>query len=202
MALTPRDALALGGAALAALALGAAGWLALATEEEPLASLPVASVSLDGPSASPSAAQPSELLVDVQGAVRRPGLVRVPAGSRVADAIAAAGGYSGKADLLAAASSINLAATLADGSQVFVPLQGIAAAPGPSAPGAVPGGGLVNLNTASPEALEALPGIGPVTVQKIVAARAELPFTTLEELLEREVMHSGQLEDIRELVTL
>ena len=71
--------------------------------------------------------------------------------------------------------------------------------PGPSAGG---GGGLVNLNTASPEALEALPGIGPVTVQKIVAARQERPFATLEELVERQVMNRGQLEDIRDLVTL
>jgi competence protein ComEA len=78
------------------------------------------------------------------------------------------------------------------------------AAPGSGAGGGSDGagGGLVNLNTASPEALEALPGIGPVTVQKIVAARQERPFATLDELLERGVMHSGQLEDIRDLVTL
>ena len=202
MALTPRDALAVGGAALAALALGAAAWLSLAPANEAPAALPVASGLAAQPTSSAAATPASELLVDVQGAVRRPGLVRVPPGSRVADAIAAAGGYSGKADLLAAASSINLAAALADGAQVFVPIQGVASAPGPSAPGAVAGGGLVNLNTASPEELEALPGIGPVTVQKIVAARTERPFTTLEELLERDVMHSGQLEDIRDLVTL
>jgi competence protein ComEA len=163
--------------------------------------VPAASLAPLEPAASASPAPPTELLVDVQGAVKRPGIVRVPASSRVADAIAAAGGYSAKADLLTAASSINLAANLADGAQVFVPIQGLAAVPGPSAPGTVAGGGLVNLNTASPEALEALPGIGPVTVQKIVAARTERPFVSLEELLEREVMHSGQLEDIRNLVT-
>jgi competence protein ComEA len=63
-------------------------------------------------------------------------------------------------------------------------------------------GELVNLNTASPEALDALPGIGPVTVQKIVAARDERPFATLDELIERDVMNRGQLDDIRDLVTL
>ncbi len=208
MPLAPRDALALAGAGLAALALGAAAWLALAPPATEPASLPAASGAvLAAPAASATPAPRSELLVDVQGAVRRPGLVRLPPGSRVADAIAAAGGYSGKADLLAAAGAINLAAALADGAQVFVPLQGVAAAPGPgpgaSTPGtAVGADGLVNLNTATPEQLEALPGIGPVTVQKIVAARMERPFTTLEELLEREVMNSGQLEDIRALVTL
>jgi competence protein ComEA len=203
MAPTPRDVLALGGAALAALALGAAAWLSLGGSRDPSpADLPASPTVAQLPSASPSGAQLSELMVDVQGAVRRPGLVRLPPGARVADAIAAAGGYSGKADLLAAASAINLAATLADGAQVFVPIQGVAVAPAASLPGAPTGGGLVNLNTASPEALEALPGIGPVTVQKILAARAERPFATLEELLERDVMNSGQLEDIRSLVTL
>jgi competence protein ComEA len=202
MALSPRDALAVGGSALAAVALGAAGWLALVPANGPSVA-PAASelAALATVPVTASAAPASEMLVDVQGAVRRPGLVRLPPGSRVADAIAAAGGYSGKADLLAASSSINLAATLADGSQVFVPIEGIASAPGPSAPSG-PAGGLVNLNTASPEELEALPGIGPVTVEKIMSARAQQPFTTLDELLEREVMNSGQLEDIRDLVTL
>jgi competence protein ComEA len=204
MPLTPRDALAVGGAALAALALGAAAWLALVPLEPAASGPPLASDLAAAPKAvaTASSAPVSEMLVDVQGAVRRPGLVRLPPGARVADAIAAAGGYSGKADLLAAASSINLAASLADGAQVFVPIAGVASAPGPSVPAGGPGGGLVNLNTAGPEELEALPGIGPVTVEKIMAARAQQPFTTLEELLEREVMNSGQLEDIRDLVTL
>src|SRR5690606_37478571 len=109
------------------------------------------------------AASSSEMLVDVQGAVARPGLVRLPADARVADAIAAAGGYTDSADLLAAASSINLAQPLSDGAQVFVPIRGVAGA-GPGGGGAggsgAGDGGLVNLNTASPEALEALPGIG------------------------------------------
>jgi DNA uptake protein ComE-like DNA-binding protein len=62
--------------------------------------------------------------------------------------------------------------------------------------------GLAGLARASTPELEALPGIGPVTVQKIVAARAEQPFTTLDELVERQVIDRGQLEDIRDLVTL
>ena len=206
MALTPRDMLALAGAALAAIALGAGAWLAIGGSEAPAAGpgpSPLAAFGSVDPVPSADASG-SEMLVDVQGAVARPGLVRLPPDARVADAIAAAGGYADSADLLAAASSINLAQPLSDGAQVFVPIRGVAGA----APGGGPTGGggtasgLVNLNSASPEALEALPGIGPVTVQKIVAARQERPFATLEELLERGVMHSGQLEDIRELVTL
>lgn len=206
MALTPRDLLAMAGVALAAIALGAGAWLAMVGGEPP-AGGPDPSTLVAGMSTEPlpsAAASSSEVLVDVQGAVARPGLVRLPPDARVADAIAAAGGYTQAADLLAAASSINLAQPLSDGAQVFVPIHGVAAAGGGAGGGGGggAGGGLVNLNTASPEALEALPGIGPVTVQKIVAARQERPFATLEELLERGVMHSGQLEDIRDLVTL
>ena len=63
------------------------------------------------------------------------------------------------------------------------------------------GGGLINLNTATPEELEALPGIGAVTVQKIVAARQERPFASLEDAVQRGVIHRGQLEDIQGLAT-
>lgn len=204
MGLSPRDLLALAGASLAAVALGAAAWLALGGDapspmEPGLVSLP----PVQSESAAPSEAASHEMVVDVQGAVARPGLVRLAPGSRVADAIAAAGGYTPQTDVLAAASSINLAAPLSDGAQVFVPMLGLAGGPGPAASGGgAAGSGLVNLNTASPEALEALPGIGPVTVQKIVAARQERPFATLEELVERDVMNRGQLDDIRDLVTL
>ncbi|HEX2194186.1 MAG TPA: helix-hairpin-helix domain-containing protein [Candidatus Limnocylindria bacterium] len=211
MPLAPRDVVAVGGAALAAIALGAAGWMALSPDLGSAASraAPSTGATLGGfvASASASAAPlaPSQLLVDVQGGVARPGLVRLPAGARVADAVAAAGGYTRQTDLFAAATTINLAAALTDGAQVFVPVRGMTAAlpsAGVGTVGGTGGTGLVNLNTATPEELEELPGIGPVTAQKIIAARAEQPFTTLEELVERDVMHSGQLEDIRTLVTL
>jgi competence protein ComEA len=131
--------------------------------------------------------------------------VLLPPGSRIADALEAAGGYSRDADLNAAATSLNLAATLADGAQVYVPVIGVAGGAGSSGGGGGSGGsggsGLVNLNTATPEELEALPGIGPVTVQKIVAGRAEQAFATLDEMVEREIIDRGQLEDIRDLVT-
>jgi competence protein ComEA len=148
------------------------------------------------------------IVVDVQGGVAQPGIRELPAGSRVADAIDAAGGYASDADLVAA-SSINLAAPLTDGGQVRVPRIGdaVAVAPGASTPtggggGAAAGGaGPINLNTATPEELEALPGIGPVTVQKIVAARAEQPFASLEDAAQRGVINRGQLEDIQGVAT-
>jgi competence protein ComEA len=213
MALTPRDALAVAAAALAAIALVAAAVVVFALPAGGGTATASASGSLDpfssvGPAAPGASTGPDELLVDVQGAVARPGIVRLAPGSRVADAIAAAGGYTKETDLLAAAGQINLAAVLSDGAQVFVPIRGIAGGGSGGSSSGSPGGagsvgnGLVNLNTATPEELEALPGIGPVTVQKILDARQERPFATLEELVERDVMHNGQLEDIRDLVTL
>jgi competence protein ComEA len=133
-------------------------------------------------------------------------VVLLPPGARVADALAAAGGYSRQADLNAAAAGLNLAALLTDGAQVYVPIVGAptTGGSGTGGGGTTSGGGgstLVNVNTAKPEELEALPGIGPVTVQKIVAARAQQPFATVDEMVEREVIDRGQLEDIRDLVT-
>jgi competence protein ComEA len=201
-----RDRVALTLAGLGAVVLGAGAWLLLApavADSSPVAVAspdPFGSVVAAG-SAAPSAA--GELVVDVQGGVVRPGIVMLPAGSRVAEAIEAAGGYAPTADMLAAAGALNLAAPLTDGAQVFVPLAGVAGAdPSPGTGGGGGGGGLVNLNSATPEELEALPGIGPVTVQKIVAARTEQPFASLDEMVQREVINRGQLEDIQDLVTL
>lgn len=208
--LTRRDQLALGLIGAGFLCAAGAVWLILTAGSvaAPLpaeASLP-ASIS-PAARASGSVAPGVDLVIDVQGAVRRPGVVLLPPGARVADALAAAGGYSRQADLNAAAASLNLAALLADGAQVYVPI--IGAPPAAGGGGTTAGGGgttgggttLVNINTATPEELEALPGIGPVTVQKIVAGRAAQPFATLEEMVEREVIDRGQLEDIRDLVT-
>jgi competence protein ComEA len=110
-----------------------------------------------------------KLLVHVVGAVRAPGLYRLDEGSRIDDAIRAAGGPKPKADL----QLINLAAPVADGQQVIVPRRGRQAV-GAAATGA-PAGGPVHLNTATLEELDTLPGIGPVTAQKILFAASPFP---------------------------
>ena len=138
------------------------------------------------------------LIIDVEGGVTQPGIRELPSGSRVADALAAAGGYAESADLAAAAQTLNLAASLVDGQQIYVPVIG---APPPGGGGGA-AGGLVNLNRATQSELEALPGIGPVTAGKIIAARTEQPFATLDELVNRKVLSAHQLEQIADLVTV
>jgi competence protein ComEA len=207
--MTRRDQLAIGLVAAGLLCVAGAAWLLVSRA----GAAPAPSEGQVFPSfspagqASPSLVSTADLVIDVQGAVKQPGVVLLPPGARVADALSAAGGYSRQADLNRAASSLNLAALLTDGAQVYVPIIG-ATAPGTGSgtggggtTGGAGGSTLVNVNTATPEELEALPGIGPVTVQKIVAGRAQQPFATLDEMVEREVIDRGQLEDIRDLVT-
>lgn len=167
------------------------------------------------PSAAASAgasADADTIVVEVVGAVRHPGLVRLAPNSRVADAIAAAGGYSPAVDTAAVAAGLRLAKGLADGDQVRVPTRGeesSVASSGQSG-GAVAGGAgsaggthaPVDLNSASEAELDALPGIGPATVAKIVAARAEHPFASVDELRERKVVGEATLAKIRDLVVV
>jgi competence protein ComEA len=148
----------------------------------------------------------AELVVDVEGAVGRPGLLRLPQGSRVGDAVAAAGGYSAQVDIAAATAMLNLAQVLSDGEQIHVPLRGEVAAATPAAAGnaagPTTGGRLIDINTATPEQLDTLPGIGPVTAAKIVTARQETPFASIDDLASRGVVGSSTLEKIRSLITV
>lgn len=134
------------------------------------------------------------LVVHVVGAVRRPGLYRLRQGSRVADAVARAGGAKPKADL----ALVNLAAPLADGEQVVVPARVDARAAG-SAPAAA--SGPVHLNTATLEQLDSLPGIGPVTAQKILDYRQKHgAFSSVDDLDAIPGIGPARLEQLRELV--
>jgi competence protein ComEA len=144
---------------------------------------------------------PAKVVVHVVGAVRRPGLYRLDQGARIADAVARAGGAGRKADL----AGVNLAAPLADGEQVVVPARGAAAAgaAGAAAGTAAPGAstGPVHLSTATLEQLDALPGVGPVTAQKILDYREQHgAFTSVDELDAVPGIGPARMEQLRELV--
>ncbi len=204
-------------AVVAAVAVGLAAWWAVRDQAEAVpvrvdATAPEALTSLspDAAEAGASAAagseetadgtqQAGEVVVDVAGKVRRPGIAVLPVGSRVVDALEAAGGARRGVDL----TGLNLARPLVDGEQVLV---GVAPAPGVAGTltsPAPPGGALVNLNSADLAALDTLPGVGPVTAEAIVSWREDNGgFTSVEELLEVDGIGEATLEDLAPLVTL
>ena len=154
---------------------------------------PLAGARSDGGSAVADA--PPRLVVHVVGAVRRAGLFRLPDGTRVADALARAGGPTAKADV----SAVNLAAPLVDGQQVIVPRRG---PPGSSPVGVPAAGAKVSLANATVDQLDELPGIGPVTAQKIVDWRSTHgPFRSVDDLDAVPGIGPARIEQLRDLVT-
>jgi competence protein ComEA len=137
-----------------------------------------------------------KLVVHVVGAVRRPGLYRLPDRSRIADAVTRAGGPTRKADL----SAVNLAAPVSDGVQVVVPARAPPANGGGGEPTSSGPQGPVHLNTATLEELDALPGVGPVTAQKILDYREQHgAFASLDELDAIPGIGPARLEQLREV---
>ncbi len=141
---------------------------------------------------------PAPITVFVSGSVSQPGLYALPYGSRVNDAIISAGGFSGDAD----SGAINLAATLQDGEQVAVPAR-ITAVGSPSASQNSNLGQLVDINRATLEELDTLPGIGPITAQKIIDYRAANgPFTSTDGLLSVDGIGQATFDKISSLITV
>ena len=210
--------------AVAAFGLAATGSTGGGVTVDSAAAIVTGSARPSGVSAAPLA---GDLVVDVQGAVLRPGVYHLHAGSRVADAIAAAGGYGPRVDAARAGRELNLAAQLRDGDRVHVPSRddpsgsGVGGSGGGSGGGSTGGGStgggggsggsggsgggpgvLVDLNHATASELDALPGVGPVTAQKIIAAREEQPFATIEALRDRKVIGAAAFDKLKDLVTV
>ena len=198
---------------VAAIAVGLAAWWAVRDQAEvvpvappvevaaspaPLAPVDATAGAATG-GASGAAGPTEELVVDVAGKVRRPGIAVLPPGSRVVDALEAAGGARRGVDL----TSLNLARPVVDGEQILVGVEAAAGVAG-SLGSTVPGGEtLVNLNTADQAALDTLPGVGPVTADAILSWRdANGGFTSVDELLEVDGIGEATLADLAPHVTL
>ncbi len=206
-----RQAMAYGVVILALLVLVGRSVVGTESKSGPAAPEATESLSLvsDQLAAEPNA---DRVLVHVAGAVREPGVYELEAGSRVSDAVERAGGPRVRAWL----ESINLAAQLVDGQQVLVPLRptaarestGVGAGGPPLTPGASDGSpagaatiGPISLSTASAAELERLPGVGPVTAEKIVAHRNEHgPFRSADELTAISGIGPARVDAIRDLV--
>ena len=155
------------------------------------------------------------IAVDVSGAVTRPGLYKFPLGSRIQDAIDAAGGLLADANT----TTLNLAARLEDGQQLAIPYKEgssvVATTSSPLFTSSSPGGdnstatpsssdaNLININTATAEELDTLPGIGPTTAQKIIAYRqTNGPFATIEDILKVSGIGPATFDNIKALITV
>lgn len=139
-----------------------------------------------------------EIKVDVDGAVLKPGLYSLNSDSRLSDAIQAAGGLTSEADR----KQVNLAAKIADGQKIYVPVMGEEVPPdlNTSVLGSnVGSSGSISINSATQSSLEELPGIGPVTAVKIIDGR---PYSTLEELRSKGVVGEKTYEKIVDLIAL
>ena len=199
LGLTPRSA-TIGAIVVIALAAGAWWWWHDPPPSAAEASLPMAAAAdASGP---PTTLEPvGEVIAHAAGAVNRPGVYTLAAGSRVADLIDAAGGAVADADL----DRVNLAAPLGDGSQVHVPVLGEASAGAPIGGEGVADGqaALIDLNTAGAEELETLPGIGPATSAAIIQHREDNgPFATVDGLIAVNGIGDAKLAALRDLVTV
>ena len=200
------------GAAIVALIVAVSGVL-LATRPSPAVEVDGATgveagaAAADASGAIRPAASADVVLVEVGGAVVRPGVYRLQPGARVLDAVNAAGCFGPRVDAAQADRQLNLAATVRDGDEIHVPARGeVAQAPPPSGATGSDGGGAgaaaIDLNHATAEQLDTLPGVGPATAAKIIAARTEQSFASVDDLAARKVVGPATLEKIRAQVTV
>jgi competence protein ComEA len=198
----PKESLALG---ILILALVAGASFAYARSLPRAGARPLATpIAQPSPTGSPTGAG---IVVDVEGAVKAPGVYTLQIGARVIDALRAAGGATSAADL----ATVNLARQVADGERVYVPRRGEAPPPqgsgdptiGGGGGGSSPVGGKVNINTASAKELEELPGIGEVIAQRIVDYRTQHgPFHDVKDLLKVEGIGQKKFDSIKDYVTV
>lgn len=146
---------------------------------------------------------PKEIVVDIEGAVTKPGVYQVISSSRLQDVVVKAGGFSAKADHEQIAKSLNLAEKLSDGMKIYVPFVGDTIPAGlitnqDAGSSGMPTSGIININTASATELDNLPGVGQVTAQKIITNR---PYAATQDLLDKKVVNQKVFSEIKDSIT-
>lgn len=155
-----------------------------------------------GEGVTTNSAQTKQIYIDVSGEVIRPGVYKIAEGARVQDAITAAGGLTDQSDKTYVSRALNLAQKLSDGAKLYIPKQGEAQTTSQLSSttlDTVSNIGKVNINTASLGALDALPGIGPVTADKIISGR---PYSDNTDLLSKKIVTSKVFEKIKDLISV
>lgn len=142
------------------------------------------------------------LTVDIEGSVVKPGVYRLPLDSRIQDALVAAGGLSASADRDFIAKTINLATKLSDGAKIYIPKTGESSnSTAIMGTTGIVGSAVnqININSASEQELDSLPGIGPATSQKIISGR---PYSSINDLLDRRIVGSKVFDQIKEKISV
>ena len=140
-----------------------------------------------------------EVVVDVSGAVVKPGVYKLPAGARVSDAIGEAGGFAPTADSEFISKGINLAQKVSDGAKIYIPKKGETVQGASSGSSLTSITGKININSASQSQLESLPAIGPVTAGKIIAGR---PYSAIDDLLAKKIVGQKTFEKIKGAISV
>lgn len=155
-------------------------------------------------SAKPAISSRKKLFVDISGAVKHPGLYELEDGARAGGAVTAAGGLTSQAHQLYLRKHFNSASPITDGQKLYIPfsgedLEGTSVVASSDSSARAVTSGLVSINTASSSELDALPGIGAVRVEQIIAGR---PYASLQELVERKIVTASIFEDLTGLIAL
>ncbi len=137
--------------------------------------------------------KPGNMVVDIEGAVQKPGVYKLSYDARVQDLLIAADGLGKDADREKVAKSLNLAAKLTDGAKIYIPFNGEGSVMGEAT------NGPININSASVSDLDSLPGIGKITANKIIANR---PYGNIEELVAKKIVGQKVFEEIKEKISV
>lgn len=146
-------------------------------------------------------AKTKTIKIDIEGAVQKPGVVEVPYDSRIKDVLISAGGLTAKADRIYLSKSINLAQQVSDGMKIYIPFQGEVTSQSvtQSISNTINQSALININDATASELDTLPGIGPVTAEKIISNR---PYQKMEELVEKRIVSQSTFNKIKDKISL